>query len=72
MTTNADHDHSLEQDLLFAVIKEKYGHLLTGEQLEGVRSAVSGLREVLRPLRTARLANDVEPFANFQPHREED
>ena len=31
---------SLEQDLLFAMVKEKYGHLLTEEQLEGVRAAV--------------------------------
>ena len=71
MTTNTDHGHSLEPDLLFAVIKEKYGPLLTEEQLEGVRSAVAGLRKVLRPIRAYSLANDVEPFANFQPYRED-
>ena len=47
MTTNAD--NSLEQDLLFAIVKEKYGHLLTDEQLDGVRSAIVGQREVFRP-----------------------
>ena len=67
MTTNAD--NSLEQDLLFAVIKEKYGHLLTDEQLEGVRGAVNGQREVFRALRAVRLTNDVEPFFNFRPFR---
>ena len=67
MTTNAD--NSLEQDLLFAVIKEKYGHLLTNEQLEGVRGAVNGQREVFRALRAVRLTNDVEPFSNFRPYR---
>ncbi len=64
-------DNSLEQDLLFAIVKEKYGHLLTEEQLEGVRGAVSGLRDVFRPLRAIRLTNDVEPFSNFKPFRGE-
>ena len=67
MTTNAD--NSLEQDLLFAVIKEKYGHLLTDEQLGGVRNAIVGQREVFRPLREYKLTNDVEPFSNFRPFR---
>ena len=67
MTTNAD--NSLEQDLLFAIIKEKYGHLLTDEQMEGVRSAVNGQREVFRALRAVRLTNDVEPFSTFRPWR---
>ena len=44
MTTNAD--NPLEQDLLFAIIKEKYGHLLTDEQLDSVRTAIVGQREV--------------------------
>ena len=69
MTTNAD--NSLEQDLLFAIVKEKYGHLLTDEQLDGVRSAILGQREVFRPIRDYKLPNDVEPFANFQPFRGE-
>lgn len=69
MTTNAD--NSLEQDLLFAIIKEKYGHLLTDEQLDGVRSAVTGQREVFRALRAIKLTNDVEPFSTFKPWRRE-
>ena len=69
MTTNAD--NSLEQDLLFAIIKEKYGHLLTAEQLDGVRSAVVGQREVFRALRAVRLTNEVEPFSDFRPFRGE-
>ena len=67
MTTNAD--NSLEQDLLFAIVKEKYGHLLTDEQLDGVRSAIVGQRDVFHALREYKLPNDVEPFANFQPFR---
>ena len=65
----SDPDKSLEQDLLFAVVKEKYGHLLTEEQMEEVRRAVIGLRDVFRPLRSIRLTNDIEPFAMFKPFR---
>lgn len=67
MTTNSD--NSLEQDLLFAIIKEKYGHLLTGEQLDGVRGAVTGQREVFLALRAVKLTNEVEPFSTFKPFR---
>ena len=69
MTTNAD--NSLEQDLLFAIVKEKYGHLLTEEQLDGVRQAIVRQREVFRPIRDYKLTNDVEPFSNFRPFRGE-
>ena len=67
MTTNPE--NSLEQDLLFAIVKEKYGHLLTEEQLEGVRGAVIGQRDVFRPIREFKLTNDVEPFSSFKPFR---
>lgn len=67
MTTNAD--NSLEQELLFALIKEKYGHLLTGEQLDNVRTAIVGQREVFRPIREYSLTNYVEPFSSFRPYR---
>ena len=69
MTTNAD--NSLEQDLLFAIVKEKYGHLLTDDQLDSVRAAIVGQREVFRPIREYKLTNDVEPFSSFRPFREE-
>ena len=67
MTTNPD--NNLEQNLLFAIIKEKYGHLLSDEQMEGVRGAVTGQREVFRALRAIRLTNEVEPFSSFKPYR---
>ncbi|MCY4365955.1 MAG: hypothetical protein OXE17_07020 [Chloroflexi bacterium] len=67
MTTDAN--NSLEQDLLFAIVKEKYGHLLTDEQLAGVRNAIVGQRDVFRPIREYRLTNGVEPFSTFTPFR---
>lgn len=69
MTSNAG--NSLEQELLFALIKERYGHLLTDEQLDSVRTAIIGQREVFRPIREYKLTNEVEPFSNFRPFRGE-
>ena len=67
MTTDAN--NGLEQDLLFAIVKERYGHILTDEQLEGVRNAIVGQRDVFRPIREYRLTNGVEPFSTFTPFR---
>ena len=60
---------SLEQDLMFAVVKEKYGHLMNDEQLEEVRKTVVGLSSFFEPIRAVRLTNDVEPFSTFKPYR---
>ena len=63
---------SLEQDLMYAVVKDKYGHLLDDDQLEQVRNTVVGLSGFLKPMREARLTNDIEPFSTFKPHRSDD
>ncbi len=63
---------SLEQDLMFAVVKDKHGHLLNDEQLEEVRKTVLGLSEFLKPMRAVRLTNDIEPFSTFKPFRSDD
>lgn len=63
---------SLEQDLMFAVVKEKYGHLMNDEQLEEVRKTVVGLSGFFTPLRAVRLTNDIEPFSTFKPYRSDD
>ena len=63
---------SLEHDLMFAVVKDRYGHLLNDEQLDEVRKTVVGLSDFLAPMRSIRLDNDVEPFALFKPFRSED
>lgn len=60
---------TLEQDLMFAVVKERYGHLLTDEHLDDVRKSVLAMRAYTEPLRAARLTNDVEPFSTFRPYR---
>lgn len=63
---------SVEQDLMFTVVKQRYGHLLDDGQLEEVRKAVVGMADFVRPLREARLANEAEPFATFVPFRRDD
>ena len=63
---------SLEQDLMYAVVKEKYGHLLDDEQLEEIRKTVVGLSELFEPMREMRLTNDIEPFSTFKPFRSDD
>ena len=63
---------SLEQDLMFAVIKEKYGHLLDDDQLEQVRETVVGLSDFFAPMRAVKLTNGVEPFSTFKPFRSDD
>ncbi len=63
---------SLEQDLMYAVVKEKYGHLLNDEQLAEARNTVIGLSELFKPMRNIRLTNDVEPFSIFKPYRSDD
>ena len=65
----SDEKTTLEQELLFAVVKEKYGGLLTEEQLDEVRKSVLGLRSFTQPLRSVRLTNDIEPFSTFRPYR---
>jgi hypothetical protein len=59
----------LEQELLFAVVKEKYGGLLREDQLDEVRQSVLSMRNFTQPLRSIRLTNDIEPFSTFKPYR---
>ena len=63
---------SLEQDLMYAVVKEKYGRLLDDEQLEEIRKTVVGMSGLFEPMRDIRLTNDIEPFSTFKPYRSDD
>ena len=46
-----------EVDLLFALVRERYGPRLTPEELEAVRAGVSAIVEGARALRAVRLDN---------------
>ena len=59
----------LEQEMLFAIVKERYGYLLTDDQLAEVRRSVLTMRSFTQPLRNTKLTNDIEPFSTFHPYR---
>lgn len=46
-----------EVDLLFALVRERYGSRLTPEQLEAVRTGVTAIVDGARALRAVRLDN---------------
>lgn len=56
-------------DMLFEIVKSRYGDRLTDDQLEEVRKSVNGVEELAQELRKVRLSNAVEPYAQFQPYR---
>ena len=61
---------SIEQDLMYAVVKQRYGHLL--DDVEEVRKSVIGMADFVRALREVRLPNEAEPFTTFVPFRRDD
>ena len=46
-----------EVELLFALVRERYGDRLTPEQLEAVRTSVAAIVDGARALRAVRLDN---------------
>ena len=51
-----------EADLLFALVRERYGNRLTPEELEAVRAGVSAIVDGARALRAVRLDNADGPL----------
>lgn len=58
-----------EVELLFTLVRGRYGRRLTSEQLEGVRAAVTAIVEGARALRAVRLGNADAPWQPFVPFR---
>jgi hypothetical protein len=56
-----------EVDLLFALVRERYGSRLTPEELEAVRSGVAAIVEGARALRAVRLDNGDGPLLPRSP-----
>ncbi len=61
-----------EQEALQRLVTTRYGSRLTSESAEAVRQGVEGIARALTALRAVPLANDDEPFAVFQPYRQEE
>ena len=53
---------SSEADLLFALVRERYGSRLTPEELEAVRKGLGAIVEGARALRSVRLDNADGPL----------
>lgn len=62
-------DVRAEADVLFDLLRRRYGSRLRADELEGVRKGIQGVVEGGRALRAVRLDNGDEPFAPFVPYR---
>jgi hypothetical protein len=62
---------SPEAEILFALIRHRYGDRLDAAQLEDVRKVVEGLTRDLLALRAASVPDDAEPGQPFVPFRSE-
>jgi hypothetical protein len=60
-----------ESEILFQLIKEKYGDRLTTEELNEVKNGVEKVAEIAEALRQVNLGNWDEPFSIFKPYKEE-
>ncbi len=58
-----------EVEVLFALVRQRYGSRLTAAELEGVRQGIEGIVTAVRALRAVRLRNADEPFPPFVPFR---
>jgi hypothetical protein len=58
-----------EVEVLFALVRQRYGSRLTAAELAGVRQGVESIVATVRALRARRLTNADEPFPPFVPFR---
>ena len=58
-----------EAEVLFELIRARYGSRLTAEQLDGVRRGVVAIVAQSAALRAVRLGNADEPVQRFTPFR---
>ena len=68
----SDNSAQREAELMFNVVRERYGDRLDDEQLEEVRKGVEGIFEAAESLREIKLENADEPFSLFVPYRKGD
>jgi len=58
-----------EVDILFELIRARYGDRLTAAQLDSVRRGVTTIVQQVTALRAVRLTNADEPVQRFMPFR---
>ena len=60
-----------ESELLFNIVKEKYGYILNDMQLKAVKESVDELVKNAEALRKIKLDDRDEPFSVFTPYIDE-
>jgi hypothetical protein len=60
-----------ETEAMLALVRQRYGDRLAPDELEAVRTAVEGLVQAARALRSVRLTNADEPGQPFAAYRAE-
>ena len=60
-----------ESEILFTVVRDRYGNLFDPEQLGEVRKGIEDIVKVAEVLRSIKLKNSDEPFFVFKPYRKE-
>jgi hypothetical protein len=60
-----------EVEAMLALVRERYGDRLAPDELQAVRTAVEGLVQAARALRSVRLTNGDEPAQPFAAYRAE-
>ena len=58
-----------EAEFLFDMVRDRYGDLLSAEELKEVRKGVEGIAKATEALRSVKLGNGTEPFSIFKPYR---
>ena len=61
----------VEVDRRFALVRERYGHLIAPTALGDVRRRIEGVVANGKRLKSVRLENGIEPFSVFVPFRSE-
>ena len=60
-----------ESEILFNIVKEKYGYILNDMQLKAVKETVDELVKNAEALRKIKLDDRDEPFSVFTPYIDE-
>jgi len=62
-------DETEELELLFQLVRGKYGDRLTPSELDDLRKNIGNILENAAALRKVKLSNSDEPFTVFKPYR---
>ena len=62
-------DRQKDGELRFEMLKLRFGHLFTPEQLDEIKESAQQVADIAEQLRNVKLGNDDGPGDIFQPYR---